>query len=97
MKRFFLLVLVFLSFVACSSNPTFIIKASTDHQDGKKVYLIKIDAANMPQAIDSTQVVEGKFSFKDSIVVPEMHYVYFIVGFPIKDFVNNFPPISLLY
>ena len=77
MKRFFLLVLVFLSFVACSSNSTFTIKASTDHQEGKKVYLIKIDAANMPQAIDSTQVIEGKFSFTDSIVVPEMHYVYF--------------------
>ena len=77
MKRFFLLVLIFLSIVSCSSNPTFTIKASTDHDDGKKVYLIKIDAANMPQAIDSTQVIEGKFSFTDSIVVPEMHYVYF--------------------
>ncbi len=77
MKRLFLLVLVFLSFQACSNNPTFIIEASTDHQDGKKVYLIEIDATNRPSAIDSTKVVEGKFSFSDSIVIPEMHYVYF--------------------
>lgn len=77
MKRFFLLLLVFFSFQACSNNNTFLIEASTDHEDGKKVYLIEIDATNKPSAIDSTVVSEGRFSFTDSIVVPEMHYVYF--------------------
>ena len=77
MKRFFLLVIVFLSFQACSNNSTFTIEALTDHQEGKKVFLIEIDPANRPSAIDSTVVFEGKFSFTDSIVIPEMHYVEF--------------------
>jgi thiol-disulfide isomerase/thioredoxin len=77
MKRFFALLIVFLSIQACSNNSTFLIEASTDHEDGKKVFLIEIDPANRPQAIDSTEVYEGKFSFTDSIIVPEMHYVYF--------------------
>tara|TARA_B100000780_G_scaffold121457_1_gene85105 strand:+ start:4734 stop:5855 length:1122 start_codon:yes stop_codon:yes gene_type:complete len=77
MKRFILLLIIFLTTQACSNNPTFLINASTDHQDGKKVFLIRIDSLNKPSAIDSTEVLEGKFSFTDSIRVPEMHYIYF--------------------
>jgi thiol-disulfide isomerase/thioredoxin len=77
MKRIFLLLIVFLTAHGCSNNATFSIDASTNHEDGKKVFLIKVGPDNRPSAIDSTEVMEGKFSFKDSIIIPEMHYVYF--------------------
>ena len=77
MKRFILLLFVFLSAQACSNNSTFLLDATTNHDDGKKVYLIKVGSDNSPNAVDSTEVIEGKFSFTDSILVPEMHYVYF--------------------
>jgi thiol-disulfide isomerase/thioredoxin len=77
MKRIFILLIVFLMAQGCTNNSTYSIEASTDHEDGKKVYLIEVGMDNRPSAVDSTEVIEGKFSFTDSIAVPEMHYVYF--------------------
>lgn len=77
MKRIVLLLLICFASLSCSNNTTFTIDATTDHSDNKKVYLIKVGENNRPSAVDSTEVIEGKFSFTDSIVVPEMHYVYF--------------------
>ena len=77
MKRIVLLLLICFTSIGCSNSSIFSIDATTDHSDNKKVYLIKVGEDNRPSAIDSTEVIEGKFSFTDSIVVPEMHYVYF--------------------
>ena len=77
MKRILLLLLICFTSLSCSNNSKFTIEATTDHPNNKKVYLIKVGQNNRPAPIDSTEVVEGKFSFSDSIVVPEMHYVLF--------------------
>jgi len=66
-----------LIFFGCSNSNTFTLNATTDHENDLKVLLIKIGDDNRPKAIDSTNVVEGKFSFSDSIAVPEMHYIVF--------------------
>tara|TARA_B100001079_G_C16365659_1_gene495014 strand:+ start:225 stop:1385 length:1161 start_codon:yes stop_codon:yes gene_type:complete len=77
MKRIVLLLLICITALGCSNNSTFSIEATTDHSDDEKVYLIKKGENNIAIAIDSTEVIEGKFFFSDSIVVPEMHYVFF--------------------
>jgi len=79
MKRVLLLIIVIFSFSSCSKVTTFTIEATTDHPENKKVYLIAIGGRyNTPGPIDSTNVVNGKFTFKtDSIAVPEMQYVFF--------------------
>ena len=79
MKKVLLLIIVIFSLYSCSKVSTFTIEATTDHPDNKKVYLIAIGGKyNSPGPIDSTNVVNGKFTFKtDSIVIPEMQYVFF--------------------
>ena len=77
MKKLLLLPLMSLNFFGCSNSNTFTLNATTDHENDLKVLLIKIGDDNRPKAIDSTNVVEGKFSFSDSIAVPEMHYIVF--------------------
>ena len=79
MKRFILLLFVFLSAQACSNNSTFLLDATTNHDDGKKVYLIKVGSDNSPNAVDSTEVIEGKFSFTDSILVQFLVALAFFV------------------
>tara|TARA_B100000795_G_scaffold240749_1_gene203100 strand:+ start:549 stop:1670 length:1122 start_codon:yes stop_codon:yes gene_type:complete len=77
MKKLLLFPLMSLIFFGCSNSNTFTLNATTDHENDLKVLLIKIGDDNRPKAIDSTNVVEGKFSFSDSIAVPEMHYIVF--------------------
>ena len=78
MKKVILLIIVIFSIASCSKVSTFTIEATTDHPENKKVYLIAIGTYNTPGPIDSTNVVNGKFTFKtDSIVIPEMQYVFF--------------------
>lgn len=78
MKKVLLLIIVIFSIASCSKVSTFTIEATTDHPENKKVYLIAIGKYNTPGPIDSTNVVNGKFTFKtDSIVIPEMQYVFF--------------------
>lgn len=78
MKKVLLLIIVIFSIASCSKVSTFTIEATTDHPENKKVYLIAIGRYNTPGPIDSTNVVNGKFTFKtDSIVIPEMQYVFF--------------------
>ncbi len=72
--QFYLLTFLFFS---CSNSTTFNLEATTDHNNDQKVFLIQIDENNRPKAIDSTLVIEGRFSFSDSISIPEMHYVVF--------------------
>jgi thiol-disulfide isomerase/thioredoxin len=77
MKKLLLFSLLSFFFFGCSNTTTFTLDATTDHENDLKVFLIKIGDDNSPMAIDSTNVVEGKFSFSDSIAIPEMHYIVF--------------------
>jgi len=77
MKKLLLLSLLSLFIFSCSNTSTFTLEATTDHENDLKVLLIKIGDDNRPKAIDSTNVFEGKFSFSDSIAIPEMHYIVF--------------------
>lgn len=77
MKKLLLFSLLSFFFFGCSNQTTFTLDATTDHENDLKVFLIKIGDDNRPKAIDSTNVAEGKFSFSDSIAIPEMHYIVF--------------------
>ena len=77
MKKLLQFSLLSFIFFSCSNSTTFNLEATTDHKNDQKVFLIQIDENNRPKAIDSTLVNEGKFSFSDSISVPEMHYLVF--------------------
>ena len=78
MKKTILIISTSFILLACNnSNNKYILSATTDHDENKKVFLIKVGKDNRPIAVDSTEVLDGKFSFSDSIAIPEMHYVYF--------------------
>lgn len=76
MKKYIYLLLVLIFSYGCTNN-TFTINAETNHDEDLNVFLVKLGESNLPVVIDSTKVFEGKFSFTDSISVPEMHYVVF--------------------
>ena len=81
MKKFVLITLTsFILFSCNNNNNTYTLSATTNHDENKRVFLIKVGKDNRPIAVDSTEVLDGKFSFSDSIVIPEMHYVYFENG-----------------
>ena len=63
MKKLLQFSLLTFIFFFCSNSTTFNLKATTDHKNDQKVFLIQIDENNRPQAIDSTLVIEGRFSF----------------------------------
>ncbi len=84
MKRLFFL--SFLIFYSCSNSSDFKLSASSDINDGEMVYLVQYKE-NIPVLKDSATVVKGNFSFSDSILVPEMHYVFF------KNIQGNIPVI----
>lgn len=84
MKRLFFL--SFLIFYSCSNSSDFKLSASSDINDGEMVYLVQYKE-NIPILKDSATVVKGNFSFSDSILVPEMHYIFF------KNIQGNIPVI----
>lgn len=84
MKRLFFL--SFLIFYSCSNSSDFKLSASSDINDGEMVYLVQYKE-NIPVLKDSATVVKGNFSFSDSILVPEMHYIFF------KNIQGNIPVI----
>ena len=71
-----LLILSFLILASCSNKTEFKLSASSDIDDSEMVYLVQYKE-NIPVLKDSSNVVEGKFTFSDSIVVPEMYYLFF--------------------
>jgi len=78
MKKNILIIFTTFILFACNNiNNKYILSATTDHDENKRVFLIKVGKDNRPIAVDSTEVIDGKFSFSDSIAIPEMHYVYF--------------------
>lgn len=76
MKNYIIL-LITISFLFSCSNNTYTINGETNHESNLNVFLVKIGNSNLPVMIDSTIVSEGKFSFTDSISIPEMHYIVF--------------------
>lgn len=76
MKKYIYLLIILIFSYSCSNN-SFTLNAETDHENDFNIFLVKIGDSNLPVVVDSTKVLEGKFSFSDSISVPEMHYVVF--------------------
>ena len=76
MKNYIIL-LITISFLFSCSNNTYTINGETNHESNLDVFLVKIGNSNLPVMVDSTIVSEGKFSFTDSISIPEMHYIVF--------------------
>ena len=74
MKKLLILSLIILS--SCSNKNEFNLTASSDIDSNEMVYLVQYKE-NIPVLKDSSNVVEGKFTFSDSIVVPEMYYLFF--------------------
>ena len=74
MKKLLILSLIILS--SCSNKNDFNLTASSDIDSDEMVYLVQYKE-NIPVLKDSSNVVEGKFTFSDSIVVPEMYYLFF--------------------
>ena len=75
-KNFYFLFLILFVFNSCS-NDSFSVEADTNHSDDLNIFLVKIGDSNFPVVIDSTKVLNGKFSFNDKISIPEMHYIVF--------------------
>ena len=84
MKKLLFLSILILS--SCSNNSDFKLSASSDISDGEMVYLVQYKE-NIPVLKDSASVVKGNFTFSDSILVPEMHYIFF------KNIKGNIPVI----
>ena len=71
-----LLFLSFLILASCSKKNEYNLSANSDIPDGEMVYLVQYKE-NVPVLKDSINVLGGNFSFSDSIVVPEMYYLFF--------------------
>ncbi|NAS30614.1 redoxin domain-containing protein [Flavobacteriaceae bacterium R38] len=80
MKNISLILLAFMALVSCETTKEneYKISASIEGSEleGKKVFLKKVGPNNQPVSIDSTEVLNGKFSFKGIAEVPELHYVF---------------------
>ena len=74
MKKIFFL--SFLILASCTNKNEYKLLASSDIPDGEMVYLVQYKD-NVPVLKDSINVVNGNFSFSDSIIVPEMYYLFF--------------------
>ena len=74
MKKLLLLLVIVL--YSCSNKTEFILSVSSDIDSDEMAYLVQYKE-NVPVLKDSMSVVDGKFVFSDSIVVPEMHYIFF--------------------
>ena len=74
MKKLLLLLVIVL--YSCSNKTEFTLSVSSDIDSDEMAYLVQYKE-NVPVLKDSMSVVDGKFVFSDSIVVPEMHYIFF--------------------
>ena len=74
MKKLLLLLVIVL--YSCSNKTEFTLSVSSDIDRDEMAYLVQYKE-NVPVLKDSMSVVDGKFVCSDSIVVPEMHYIFF--------------------
>ncbi|WP_340073669.1 DUF4369 domain-containing protein [Leptobacterium sp. I13] len=77
MKKLFVPLLI-LSFAACNKpNNSYTVTVSiAGIEDGKKVYIRKADQINQLTNIDTTEVLNGKISYKEIVDGPDMRYIY---------------------
>ena len=75
MRNLSLLVLLLLFIAACQSNSTkYQISGTIAGLDSGKIYLVKAEKGQAV-AIDTTDFIDGEFSFEGTIDVPELHYL----------------------
>ena len=81
MKRVLIILLSVITLVSCNSRKEneYLLSATMIGNDieGKDVILKRIGANNQPEDVDTTQIINGKFSFTGFSEVPELHYLFF--------------------
>ena len=79
MKKFSFILLVFLVVLnACQGleKNTFQLNGTTNLAEGKQIFLIQANANNQPTTIDTTTVVDGKFSFKGDVEQIDVNFLF---------------------
>ncbi|MCM4168167.1 Thiol-disulfide oxidoreductase ResA [Arenibacter antarcticus] len=79
MKKLILSLSVIIGLVACNNKPEGYVLNGTltgDIEDGTQVFIRKINESNQPYDIDTTTVVDGKFSIKGTAASPDLIYVF---------------------
>lgn len=75
MRNLGIVVLLVLFIAGCQSNSAkYQVNGTVAGLDSAVVYLVKAENGR-PVTTDTTNVVEGKFSFEGTIAVPELHYL----------------------
>jgi peroxiredoxin len=75
MRNLGLLVLVLLFIASCQSNSKkYEVSGTVAGQDSGAVYLVKAEKGQAV-TVDTTQLVNGAFSFEGSVEIPELHYL----------------------
>ncbi len=75
MKNFNFLIILLIVLAACQSNNTsYKISGNIAGLDSGVVYLVKAQAG-APLMIDTSDIVNGEFSFSGEITIPELHYL----------------------
>ena len=55
---------------------TFLLNGTTNLAEGKQIFLIQANANNQPTTIDTTTVVDGKFSFKGDVKQIDVNFLF---------------------
>ena len=82
-KRILILLIVIYS--CDSDNNSSIIIGKLDKTSKTKIFLIEADSNNQPIIIDSTNSIDGSFSFKREVFIPNINFIQ------VKDYSGNFP------
>ncbi len=63
---------------SCTSieSNTFVVKGTTDHDNGKSIYRIKAGPNGQPITIDSTNIVDGSFELKGSVDQVDVNFLF---------------------
>lgn len=63
---------------SCTSieSNTFVVKGTTDHDNGKSIYRIKAGPNGQPITIDSTKIVDGSFELKGSVDQVDVNFLF---------------------
>ena len=77
-KCSFILLVVLAVLNACQGveKNTFLLNGTTNLAEGKQIFLIQANANNQPTTIDTTTVVDGKFSFKGDVKQIDVNFLF---------------------
>ncbi len=75
LKFHFYFLMALIVFVSCKRGQSYQLKASTDFEDGKSVYLVEIDQNFQPITIDTAIIKNGKFRFEQKIPYPQNSFI----------------------